>query len=219
MHFDRNLYTVILRKLSVLLPVGRHLLLPLPFEHVKIFGRPRASYPVGILGCIAITGAAGEIDDHGNPELGGQFYGVFAGVAVALAGSGDRVQRIAMAAEGTDRKAVVLQLLLKLFQFTLALEHRQLAVRIAGVVTGAQFNRVDVERLELLDDFIKGELRKQGSETSNSHVVKTPSSGKYHEFAPARISQGFVATRRRSPSIGAQVAWSLHGTSHEKQNH
>ncbi len=69
------------------------------------------------------------------------------------------MQRIAVAAQGADGEALIVQLLLELFQLLLIVEHRQLAMRIAGIIASAQLNRVDVELLELLENFFKRKLR------------------------------------------------------------
>ena len=74
-----------------------------------------------------------------------------------------------MTAQGADGEALVVQFLLELLQFLLVLEHGELAMRIAGIVAGAQFNRVDVQALQLFENFVERELGQQGGKTSNSH--------------------------------------------------
>src|SRR5438045_3349095 len=48
MHFDRDLYAVILGELADFGPVRSNLLLPLPFQDVEILWRPWTRHPVGI---------------------------------------------------------------------------------------------------------------------------------------------------------------------------
>ena len=48
-------------------------------------------------------------------------------------------------------------------------EHCELAVGIAGIVPGAEFDGVDVERREFLENRRQRELRQQCSEDSDAH--------------------------------------------------
>ena len=71
------------------------------------------------------------------------------------------MQRIAVAAQRADAETVVVKLLLELVKLRLVVEHRQLAVRIARIVSCTQLDRIDVELLELFENFIQRKLRQQ----------------------------------------------------------
>ncbi len=66
---------------------------------------------------------------------------------------------IPVRAERADRKSVVGQLLLEIVQRRFVRKHRQLAMRIARIIAGAQFDRRNVERAQLFEDFFERELR------------------------------------------------------------
>ncbi len=84
MHLDRDFYTMVGGEFPVPDPVGLDLFLPLPGEHIEIFGRPRAGDPVRIFGLVGIAGAAREIDDDGNFQLFRQQDGLATGFGVGL---------------------------------------------------------------------------------------------------------------------------------------
>ena len=47
------------------------------------------------------------------------------------------------------------------FSSLLVVEHGQLAVRVAGIIAGAELNGADVESLQLFEHLVERELRKQ----------------------------------------------------------
>ena len=68
------------------------------------------------------------------------------------------MQRIAVRAERADGESVVVELLLELLQRGAVLQHRQLAVRIAGIISGSKLHSVDVQGLEFFEDLVKRKL-------------------------------------------------------------
>jgi len=115
-----------------LLPVGDDYLVPLPGEDLLEMGRPGAGDPVGILRGVAVAGAAGEIDHHGHAEALGQQDGLAIDFPIDAGDLLVGVERVAMAAQGADGYAVVGEYRLKVAEGGGVLEHRQLAVRVAG---------------------------------------------------------------------------------------
>ena len=79
------------------------------------------------------------------------------------------MQRIAVAAQRADGDAVVRQLLLELDQLAVVVEHRELAVRIAGIVAGAQFHRIHPQTLQFFDHPIQRQAGEQCGEDSDFH--------------------------------------------------
>ena len=76
---------------------------------------------------------------------------------------------ISVSTARTNGEALVVQLLFEFCEFLAVFPHGQLAMRIAGVVSGTKFDRRNVESFELLKNLIKGKLRQQRGKTSNSH--------------------------------------------------
>ena len=66
-------------------------------------------------------------------------------------------------------------------------EHRELAVRIAGIVSRGEFDGVDLQRREFLENRGQRKLRQQGSKDSNAHkaFLSSKSNGR-HSIAAAR---------------------------------
>ena len=72
-----------------------------------------------------------------------------------------RMQRVAVAAQRADPDAVIRQDLAKLAQLLRIVQHRELAVRVAGIVAGAELHRVDVQSFELVEHSRQRQLREQ----------------------------------------------------------
>jgi hypothetical protein len=49
-------------------------------------------------------------------------------------------------------------------------EHGELAVRIAGIVAGAEFNGIDAQGFEFCENAIEWQLREQRSKDANLHA-------------------------------------------------
>jgi hypothetical protein len=49
-------------------------------------------------------------------------------------------------------------------------EHGELAVRVAGIIAGAEFDGVDVEGFEFVEDSGQGKLGEQRGEDSDLHA-------------------------------------------------
>ncbi len=169
MHFDGDLHAMVGGELCVFDPVGRDHFAPLPVEHLQVIGRPGAGHPVGSSGMGRIAGASGEIDHHGDAELFGKQDGLAAYLAVVLRMSLIGMQRVAMTTQGADADSVVGENLLELGEGRGIFEHREFAVRIAGIVSGGEFDGVDLERREFLENRGQRKLGQQGSKDSNAH--------------------------------------------------
>ena len=81
-----------------------------------------------------------------------------------------RVQRIAVAAQRADGESVIGQRLLERAERRAVVQHRQLAVRVSGIVAGAQLHRRDVMRRQLLQNVAERELRQQRGEYADLHL-------------------------------------------------
>src|SRR5579862_8573155 len=79
------------------------------------------------------------------------------------------MQRIAMATQGADRKAVDFQFLFKLLQRLPVVQHRQFAMGIAGIVAGAELDREDIQAFQFVEHFVEGEVGKKRCENSDLH--------------------------------------------------
>jgi hypothetical protein len=97
-----------------------------------------------------IARAAAEIHHHRDAQLLGQPDGLAADLLIVPSRVLIGMQRVAVAAQRADGEAVVVQLLLELLELALVLEHGELAVGAAGVVSGAEFHGVDLQSRELL---------------------------------------------------------------------
>src|ERR1700722_422684 len=169
MHFNGDLYPVFGGELRVCDPIRRNHFTPLPVENLEVIGRPGAGDPVGSGGVERIAGAPREVHNHGNAKLLGEQDGLAAHVAVPLRPSFIGMQCVAVRTQGTDAGTVVRQNLLKFGKRGSIFEHRELAVRIAGIVAGAKLDRVDTERLEFLENRSQWKLRQQRGKDSNTH--------------------------------------------------
>src|SRR5581483_11908369 len=83
------------------------------------------------------------------------------------------MQRIAVATQSADRKSVVTQLLFERLQLRLVIEHRHLAMSIAGIISRPQFYGVDALRLQLLQNIFQRHLRQQRCKDSDFHPVSS----------------------------------------------
>ena len=162
MHLDGDLDAVIGGELRVLRPIGRHHFVPLPLENLEIVGRPRAGDPVGPFGVRRIARAAAEIDHHRHAELLRQQDRLPAGFLVVLRALLVGMQRIAVAAQRADAEAVIGQLLLEVVQFARVVEHREFAVGVARIVSGAQFHGIDVVALQFLENVFQRTIATTG---------------------------------------------------------
>ncbi len=71
-----------------------------------------------------------------------------------------------MPTQGADREAVDFQFLLELLQRLPVVQHRQFAMRIAGIISGAEFDREDIQALQFLEHFVEEKFARS--------AVKTP---------------------------------------------
>ena len=158
MHFDGDLYSVVRGEFCMLDPVGCDDFIPLPVKHFAEIRRPRARDPVRCGGVWRISRATGKIHCHGDSQLFGQKDGLTACLTMRLGDGLVRVQPIAVAAQSADGEAVIAQNLLELRQCRRVFQHRELAMRIADVVSRPQFDGTDVEFVELIENRFQGKF-------------------------------------------------------------
>jgi hypothetical protein len=66
---------------------------------------------------------------------------------------------------------MISQHLLKFGEGGAILEHGELAVRIAGIVTRTELNGIDVEQFEFIENRSQRKMRQQRGKNSNAHYV------------------------------------------------
>ena len=150
MHLDGDLHAMIGGELAMRLPVRRNDLVPLPFKDFQKVRRPGASDPVGKFGVGAVTGAAGKIHHRVHAQFFSQQDGFSRGVGMFV---GDRLvgmQRVAVARQRRNGEARVGDLAFEGLQLGRIVQHGQLGMGVARIIAGAEFHRVDIQRLELL---------------------------------------------------------------------
>ena len=147
MRLERHLHAAIPREAFRLPPVGNRLLVPLPFEHVEKFGRPRRRDPIRMLRLVCIAGAAREGHDDRYLELRRKADGFAKLVVVRLCGTAIRMKRVAVTRQCADCQAGIAELPAKLSRPLLILCER---VDVEMVVTGPSA-RSKLERLNLLE--------------------------------------------------------------------
>jgi hypothetical protein len=79
------------------------------------------------------------------------------------------MQGVPVTTQGADADSVIGQNVVKLGEGSGIFEHREFAVRIARIVSGSEFDCVDVERREFLENGCQRKFGQQGSEDSNTH--------------------------------------------------
>ncbi|MNC59798.1 hypothetical protein D3C75_1096300 [compost metagenome] len=104
MQLKANLHVMLCCECAPLRPVRNHFVLPLPCQNFLVIVRPGSNRPVRVFGIFMVARAAGECINYWNTKLLRQFYRVHK-ILVILAGKFFlRVQRIAVAAQGTDHQ-------------------------------------------------------------------------------------------------------------------
>src|SRR5581483_8245632 len=79
------------------------------------------------------------------------------------------MQRIPVATQGADAESVIVEEFLEAAQSRTVLDHGKLAMRVADIISGGEFDGMDVQFRQFVEHLIKRELRKQGREDSNAH--------------------------------------------------
>ena len=79
------------------------------------------------------------------------------------------MQRVTVRTQGANGGAVIGQNLPKVGEGGGIFDHGELAVSIAGIIASAEFDGIDLERLEFLKNGGQRKLREQGREDSNAH--------------------------------------------------
>ncbi len=170
MHLDGDAHAVIGSELAVLAPVRRDHFVPLVFENVEIVRRPGTRDPVGRSGLGRIARTTGKIDNHGHTEFFGQENSPAAHFAMLRGANWIRMKRVAVAAKCADGDAAIGERFAESIEGLRVVQHRQLAVRVTGVVASAEFDSVDVKRFELVEDGGQRKLGEQWREDSNFHA-------------------------------------------------
>lgn len=80
------------------------------------------------------------------------------------------MQRISVATQRADGKSMIVQRLLEFLERVWVVKHGELAMRIAGIIAGAQLYRADAVSLQLCQHVFKRQLRKEGRKYSQSHL-------------------------------------------------
>jgi hypothetical protein len=107
--FQRDLDAVVGCVLGRFDPVRNGLLLPLPLQHVQEFRWPRRRYPVRVTRIVGIARTPGERDNHRHLHAAGEANGLPELRIVFARSRAIRMQRIAVAREGTDGQSRILQ--------------------------------------------------------------------------------------------------------------
>jgi hypothetical protein len=82
------------------------------------------------------------------------------------------VERVAVAAKGADGDAAIGEELLEFGKGFGVVEHGELAVRVAGIIAGAEFDSVDVKGLELVENGREWKLGEERGEDSDFHALQ-----------------------------------------------
>ena len=159
MHFDRDLHAMVRRELAMLLPVRSDLASHCHLSRSRYSGGQGQVTQFGYLRFVAVAGTAGEIDHHRHAEPARQFHRLAAHFPMSLRDVAVGMQRVSVAAQRADGEAVVVQLLLEFLERRRVFEHRELAVRIAGIVARTKFNRRDAEAFSFRDYIVQRQLR------------------------------------------------------------
>src|SRR5580698_8686187 len=169
MHFDGDLHAVILSEFCVLDPIRSDYFVPLPIEHLQIFRWPRTRHPVRRGSVRRIAGTTGKIDDHGDAKFFRKPDGLATHRSVLLRMRCIRMQGIAVRTQSADMRAMVGEHLLKFREGATIVQHRQFAVRITRIISGAKFYGIDAQRGKFPENVRQRKLREQRGKHSNTH--------------------------------------------------
>src|SRR5439155_13570702 len=122
-------------------------------------------------GVVGIARTARKVDAHRHAQLLRQQDGLAADLLIVFGNLLVGMQRVAVTAQRTDGEAVVGKLLLEVEQLRYFVQHRELAVRVAGIIARAQFDRIDIDALQFLQNVVERHLRQQGGKYTDSHVI------------------------------------------------
>ena len=133
-HLQSNLIdTVCFGKGHKVLPVRDEHFVPLPVQNFQVLRRPCAHHPVGVLALGAVAGAAREAVDLMQAQLLSHQHSVVHIVIKLLGHLLVGMDGVAVAAEGADLQAGILDGLHKLLELCLVVEqHLRVAVIFAG---------------------------------------------------------------------------------------
>ena len=150
-------------------PIGRHHFVPLPVQHIQIIRRPGAGDPVGRFGIGAVAGAARKIHHRADAQLFGQQDGLPAGLAMLGRDFLVGMQRIAVAGQRRNGQAGIGDLALEGLEFVRLVQQRQMQMRVAGIIAGAEFHHLDAHGFQLLQHVVQRQRRQQRREYTDFH--------------------------------------------------
>jgi len=82
------------------------------------------------------------------------------------------MERVAVAAKSADGDAAIGEELLEFGEGFGVVEHGKLAMRVAGIIAGSEFNGVDVQAFELVENSRKRQLGEERGEDSDFHALQ-----------------------------------------------
>ena len=158
------IHAVGLGKCGKVLPVGDQYLVPLPFQNFGVILRPGAGHPVGILGPLVVSGAAGKGVYLVDAQLFRQQDSVAHHTVVLFGKLLVGVDRVPVAGEGADFHAVFLNQTHEFIPLFLTVQQNlRVAVGAAGVVPAANLHHLDSQGLKVFQRILQGEVGKQSS--------------------------------------------------------
>ncbi len=156
---------------SLLLPIRNRHLVPLPLENLQKIRRPRAGDPIRGLGTGMVSRTARECGDHGHPDLGGKLHRVLKDLVVRSGQLFVRMDRISVAGKRADLQAAGRDGFDKCLPLGLARQKlSRLAVGIAGVGAGAEFDGFAAQTRDVREGFFQGKVAEDRGEYANFHM-------------------------------------------------
>ena len=157
MQFERDLFNAVFRsEFCRFFPIRYQDFVPLPFEHLRIIGRPCTGHPGGRL-CIRVgTGAARKGDNPVHAELTREYARRLEIRLERRSRLFVRMHAVAVYRERRDAHVVFFERFDKFLArlFVLAKDER-VGVRLAGIPAHAQFELVYAERGEVCQAFVQ----------------------------------------------------------------
>src|ERR1039457_1769864 len=117
------------------------------------------------------------------------------------------MQRVAVTTQCADGEAMIRQLHAEVLQSGGVVEHGELAMRVSGVVAGAELHGIDALGLQLLQYVVKRKLRQQRCEYSDSH-----GSPRLYLCSADRIARLMATITTENAGITSNAFFSLLGS-------
>ena len=151
MHLQGNLFDAVgTHEGDSLFPIGDELFIPLIVKNCQKIIGPRAGNPVGILGIIAVSGAAGKGHNRFDPQLFRQQNGILEILFCRLGDVLLWVDGIRMGAQGADIHMIVFQPTLQLFDLGIVIQiDIRVKVSFSGRSATAQLQRLDAQATQI----------------------------------------------------------------------